>query len=340
MAKKNSNFYFKDARPVIEAYRQAAALFPKIKPSGYSAKKGQGNTPARILTAMWSDQHYGTDLTAEDHLLAYSNREECRATAKIVSNILEYKKDKRANTQLHLDFLGDDFAGMLGHDDKSLPELQIQSIRAAHIEAQVVAHCAANYPSVVVTRTWGNHGRDTLRHKGRADNFKWLNHEFTMWQQVRALCRGLGNVQWKTDKRPVGYSKLFGWQKLRTHGDTILGGKPGTTTFAAQLANISSSPYYNGPVHIAVLGHWHSGLQFTANHTEVFVNPALIPPDGYSESNGYLTAAGQFMFETTEKYAVGDVRKVRIDPKDYQDGGLDGLIQPWSEDLVFEEHDE
>ena len=340
MTKKNGNVYFHEADYLLSEYKKLATLFPAIKPTGYARKRSDPKEHQRILNAMWSDQHYGTDLTSEDHLVAYSNREECRATAKVVSNILDYKKDKRAHTQLHLVFIGDDFAGQLGHDDRSSPELQIQSARAAHIEAQVIALCAAEFPSVVVSRSWGNHGRDTLRHKGRADNYKWINHEFTMWTKVRAVCRDLANVKWRTDRRGYGYSQLFGWQMLRTHGDTILGGKPGSTAFASQLANISSSPYYNGPVHITCLGHWHSGVQFTVNHTEVFVNPALIPPDGFSQSHSYLTAAGQFVFETTEKYPVGDTRKVRINPKDYCDSSLDGLIQPWSVNLEFETEEE
>ena len=337
MARKNSNVYFKDAAHLIRSYREMASIFPAIKPAGYSRKKAAGPESSRILTSMWSDQHYGTDLTAADHLVAYSNVEECRATARVLKNILDYKIDKRAATTLHLDFLGDDFAGMLGHDDSFSAELQVQMARAAHIESQVIAIASAEFPSVVVTRQFGNHGRDTLRHKGRADNFKWVNWEFATWLTVRALCRELQNVRWVTNRRPVGFTEMLGWRKLRTHGDTVLGGKPGTTTFSTQLNKISSSPYYGAQrIDIACLGHWHSGQQFTDGHTEVFVNPALIPPDGFSESHGFLTACGQFIFETTEKFAVGDVRKIRVGIEDYRDSQLDGLIEPWSLDMVFE----
>jgi hypothetical protein len=337
---KNGNVYFKDAEHLIRSYREMASIFPAIKPQGYSRRQKAGPESARILTSMWSDQHYGTDLTAAEHLVAYSNREECRATAKILQNILDYKTDKRDSTTLHLDFGGDDFAGMLGHDDSFSAELQVQMARTSHIEAQIIAVAAANFPHVVVHRTWGNHGRDTLRHKGRADNFKWVNWEFATWLTVQALCRDQKNVRWVTDRKPVGFTNMFGWRKLRTHGDTVLGAKPGSPAFASQLNKISASPYYGGKhVDVACLGHWHSGQQFTEGHTEVFVNPALIPPDGFSQSHGFLTACGQFIFETTAKYAVGDSRKVRVGIEDYRNSALDGLITPWDIDMVFTEDD-
>lgn len=338
MAKKNGNVYYKDAEPLIRSYREMAQMFPAIKPDGYSRKQKAGPESDRILTSMWSDLHYGTDLTAADHLVAYSNLEECRATAKVVTNILSYKLDKRDSTTLHLDFLGDLFAGLLGHDDSFSAELQVQMARTGHIVSQVIALCAAQYRNILVTMQPGNHGRDTLRHKGRADNHKWVNWEFATWLTVQALCRDLKNVRWITDRKPVGFTQMFGWRKLRTHGDTVLNAKPGSGAFSTQLAKISSSPYYgNKHVDVACLGHWHTGQQFTENHTEVFVNPALIPPDGFAQSHGYLTACGQFLFETTAKYAVGDVRKVRVGIEDYKSTKLDGLISPWTMDMVFHE---
>lgn len=324
---------------MLTGINEAVALVPKITPAGYARKQGASYSGSRFLTLQLSDLHYGTDLTAEDHLRPYSNVEECRATAAVVSNALDYKPDHRNETTLHIWFGGDDFAGLLGHDDKSLPALQVQLARAAHIEAQTIALLAARFRNVLVTRDWGNHGRDTLRHKGRADNFKWLNWEFMLWKLVRAMCRDLKNVRWQTSRRGYGYTKLFGWQLFRTHGDTILGGKPGSQGFARQLAGINSSPYYKGLNHIVLLGHWHSGETFQVEHTRVFVNGALIPPDGYSQSNGYLSGAGQWLFETTEKFPVGDMRFVQLAPSDYTDSKWDGLITPWTEELEFYEED-
>lgn len=334
---KSNNVYFKDSKQLIESFKDIASIFPPIKPVAYSRKRPTTVEKDRILTSMWSDQHYGTDLTAADHLVAYSGIEEARATAHILRNILDYKVDKRAGTALHLDFNGDDFAGLLGHDDSFSAELQVQMARAAHLESQVIAACAAQFPLVVCNRQWGNHGRNTLRHKQRADNFKWVNWEFAVWQTVRALCRDLQNVRWVTDRRPVGFTKMFGFTKLRTHGDTVLSARPGTPGFSTQLNKIASSPYYDvGKIDIACLGHWHSGQQFSDGHTEVFVNPALIPPDGFSESHGFLTVCGQFLFETTPRYAVGDVRKVRVEPHNLADASLDGLVSPWTLDMAFE----
>lgn len=340
MQKKNGNFYFQSSEYLLKEIRNAMTYAPAIKPAGYARKKETLGRQTRVLNVMWSDQHYGTDLTAADHLRPYSNMEECRATSKILDNVVHYKPNYRDDTRLHMAFLGDDFAGMLGHDDKSLPELQLQMMRAAHIEAQVIAIAAAEFRHVTITRNWGNHGRDTLRHKGRADNYKWINWEFITWELVRAYCRGLENVKWETARRGYSYYRPLGWQFFLTHFDTVLSGKPGSTAFSAQLAAINSSPLYEGINHVVMGGHWHSGETLQVNHTRVLVNGALIPPDGFSQSNGYLSGAGQWLFETTENFAVGDMRFVQLSPSDYTDEKAARLIAPWTQELAFFEVDE
>jgi hypothetical protein len=340
--KKSSLYYYKEPHKseLLEQVRNATAYYPAIKPTGYATKKSTAEV-RRVLTAMWSDLHYGSDLDKREHLLPYSNLEETRATAKILTNILSYKPEKRSVTTLDLDFLGDEFAGLLGHDDRAVAPLTFQLLRTSHLIAQVIAHCAAQFPSVRVTKKPGNHGRNLLRHHGRADNAKWDNFETIMFEMVRQICRDLKNVTWRNSRRSWTINKVFGWNKFLTHGDTVGGNaRPGTQGFEKFVASINASPYYGGRIDIVEMGHWHSGQQFSVNHTEVFVNPALIPPDGHSESGNYLTACGQFIFESTEKFAVGDVRKIRISPEDYTDSSLDGLLKPWSEEIVFEEDDE
>lgn len=340
--KKSALYYYKEPHKseLLEQIRNAAAFYPAIKTTGYASKKGTAPI-RRVLTAMMSDQHYGSDLDRREHLLAYSNREETRATAKVLHNILDYKRDKREYTMLDLDFLGDEFAGLLGHDDRAVAPLTFQMMRTSHLISQVVALCAAEFPAVRVTKKPGNHGRNLLRHHGRADNQKWDNFETMMFEVVRQSCRDLKNVTWRNSRRPWTINKVFGWNKFLTHGDTVGGAaKPGTQAFEKFISSINASPYYGKRIDVYECGHWHSGQQFSVNHTEVFVNPALIPPDGHSESGNYLTACGQFMFESTERFAVGDIRKIRVNPEDYTDTKLDGLLTPWTEDLVFNEDEE
>lgn len=340
--KKSSLFYYDeaDSTELAKHIRKAAQLFPAIAPSGYALRKGR-TEGRRVLTAMLSDLHYGSDLDKREHLLAYSNVEECRATAKVLYNVLEYKTDKRDETTLDIDINGDEFAGLLGHDDKAVAPLTFQLLRSAHLLAQFIRHSSAAFPSVRVTKTPGNHGRNLLRHYGRADNQKWDNFETLMFQLVRGLCRDLPNVEWIITPRAWVINRVFGWNKFITHGDTEGNFKPGSPAFEKWVSSINASPYYGGyikdggRIDIVELGHWHSGQHFTVNHTEVFVNPALIPPDGHSASGNYLTACGQFLFESTERYAVGDTRKVRINTDDYTSTEYDGLLQPWSEDLMF-----
>lgn len=336
LQKKSALYYYKTPREseLLRLFKEASSAYPAIKPEGYS-KKEDKKPVKRILTALWSDMHYGTDLQQDEHLRPYGNTEESRRTAKIVSNILDYKRDKRTETQLHLDFNGDDFAGMLGHDDRKHAELTAQIFRTAHLEAQIVSRCATEFPSVRVHRGYGNHGRNTLRHHGRADNTKWENFELLAFQLVRGLCRDLKNVVWAVNKRPTMTIPMFSWKKFMTHGDTVLGGKPGSPQFERQLSGVNSSPYYRGPYDVVELGHWHQLMHFSVGSSRVIVNPALIPPDGFSESNGYLNECGQVLYETTERYPVGDFRAVIVGPEDDHNSKLDALISPWTEHLVF-----
>lgn len=339
---RSSLYYYSEPRKsaLLDNIREAAQHYPTVPVLGYAKRKSAPANVSRILTSMWSDQHYGSDLDRREHLRAYSNVEEARATAKVLKNILDYKLDKRDQTALDLDFLGDEFAGLLGHDDHAVAPLTFQVLRGSHLISQVVAQAAAAFPTVRVTKKPGNHGRNLLRHKGRADNAKWDNFETIMFELVRGMCRNLPNVTWRNSRRAWTINKVFGWSKFLTHGDTEGNFKPGSSSFEKWVSSINASPYYGGRIDVIEMGHWHSGQQFSVNHTEVFVNPALIPPDGHSASGNYLTACGQFIFESTERYPVGDIRKVRVNPEDYQDASLDGLISPWTEDMVFVEEEE
>lgn len=335
---KSSLIYYSGARPsaLLQEFADVAATFPPIKPTGY-ARQYKPKDADRVLTVALSDLHFGTDLLPEEHLLAYSNKEEARRLAKVLKNVLDYKTDKRDRTKLQILVNGDLFAGLLGHDDKAVAQLSVQMLRAAHLLCQFIDKCCQEYRSVVVRVQYGNHGRNKLRHYARADNNKSDSFELIVMMMVGGPLRLHQNLAWDIPKRPISFWKTFGHQFGMTHGDTVLGKKPGTESLLSALSQVKSSRFYGlkGELDVMFLGHWHQGMMHVIGDTTVFVNPPLLPPDGHSESSGYLNACGQWLTESTVKYAVGDSRLVRVGVEDDRDSSLDALISPWTESLVF-----
>lgn len=336
--RKDSAFAYEGQKPtrLLQEFIDASSLFPAIKPSPYVRKSKTENFD-RVLTVSLSDLHFGTDLKAEEHLLAFSNKEEARRLAHVLKNALDYKTDKRDATSLQILLNGDLFAGLLGHDDRAVAELTVQMMRTVHLLVQFVAHCAAHFRKVVVRVQWGNHARNLLRHHGRADNTKWENFELITAVMMQGPLRKFENVSWDIPRRPISFFKVFDHQFAMTHGDTVLGKKPGTSALEAALSGLKASGFYklNGKLDVLFLGHWHKGILESVGDTVVITNPPLIPPDGFSESSGYLNACGQWLVETTAAHAVGDTRLVRVGEEQDKNKALDALISPWTESLVF-----
>jgi hypothetical protein len=337
--RKSSLYYYEGTRPkaLLEAFADAAQNFPVVVPQGYARKKKGSSSGVRTLNVLLSDLHFGTDLLPDEHLLAYSNKEEARRLAKVLVNVLDYKTDKRDETTLQVLLNGDLLAGLLGHDDRANAELTVQMMRAAHLLTQFLAHCCAHFRRVVVRVQYGNHGRNLLRHMSRQDNRKFENFELLTVMMVTGPLRGMENLTWDIPKRPISFWKTFSHQFGMTHGDTVLGKKPGTEALEAAVAKVKASRFYRlkGELDVLFLGHWHQGTMQVMGDTTVIVNPPLLPPDGHSESSGYLNACGQWLLESTVKHPVGDVRLVRVDEDDDQNSSFDALISPWTEALTF-----
>ena len=320
MGKKDGLYYYKEASEseLLLLFAEAAKVLPAIPAAGYAAKKASSKSPSRFLNVLLSDLHYGSDLKKRTHLLAYGAVEEARRTAAVVRNAVEYKTDKRDKTSLVLRINGDLIEGMLGHDDRAAAPLTMQMCRAEWILSQVVSTLAANFPSVTVLVEWGNHGRNTLRHAGRADNDKYESFELIIMNTVRARCRALKNVKWHIPYRAWIVDQQFNWKILQTHGDTILNKSPQNSGFDSNVAKLNSSRRYPGPFDIVVLGHWHVPISRLTENAHVFVNGALIPPNGYAESAGYLNECAQFFVHKVTKRD-----EERASQEERGDGGRD-----------------
>jgi hypothetical protein len=199
-----------------------------------------------------------------------------------------------------------------------------------------IAECARAYPKVRVFCQPGNHGRDKVRHPGRATSAKWDGHEWQMYYALSRACSNLKNVEWDIPFRAVSKIDLHGSWFLLSHGDTeVKLGDPDTKAKdnLAQLDKINATRLHGVEFAAAGFGHFHKP-RYLPYHPRVLFNGALLPPNGAARGAGYIgEAMGQWMWEATEGYPVGDVRFIEVGPSQDHDEKLGTIIKPFRFDL-------
>jgi hypothetical protein len=295
-----------------------------------------GNTPvSRMVNAVWSDLHFGSEIREDETGHNYGRKEEARRMAAVVKQIMSYKMEYREQTGLNVLLLGDIIQNQL-HDMRDGSELADQTCRAIHILSQAIAHLASSFQKVAVHCSSGNHGRNKSRHMDRAIHQKWDSIETIVYYALKAACAKLSNVTFHIPKTPFFVYDVFGSRIFGTHGDTVLKpGYPGRAINVASLehqinrlnASLPDSEEYS----VAVMGHVHvASMTHLPSGPVVITNGALVPPDDFAVSMGQLECqTGQWLFESVPGFPVGDARLIRVDETHDQDPSLDAIISPW-----------
>jgi len=324
----------------IEARIRVVAPQIAARPRGYARKKGVMPGPGRVLNMLWTDHHNGADLPRDELPVGYDRDAQRRRFASVLKNALDYKRDYRKDTVAHVYDAGDNLEGFLAHDMRSGEPLADQFATTLEYRIQATEHLAAEFPEVHIWVKPGNHDRNKMRHPGRATYQKWDSFQTMLGHAWAAACRNLPNVHFHVDKRPYAAVDSFGWKTFVTHGDTNFSvGNPGKTVrvndIAHQMADINATQRYGCRFDVFAVGHVHTSVNMRIGGAELFINASLCPSSGYSDSLGYYTDCSQWLWETTEKYAVGDIRRVSVDTDTDTDASLDAIITPvniWPED--------
>lgn len=322
-----------------DAFIEAIKSIPRVSLTGYKAsskstKKSSGIT--REVNLVLSDLHIGSDISSEETGGSnFGKTEESRRLARVIKETINYKPQYRANTGLNVCLLGDIVQNNL-HDQRDGAPLTEQCCRAIYLLSQSVAQLAANYPVVNVYCTTGNHGRNTGRHKGRAVNQKWDSMETIIYAALKQASSHLKNVHFIIPKTPFVVYSVFGKKVFLTHGDSVLSpGYPGkavnTGKLEAQVNRFNASLTDKDEYSVVVCGHVHTGSTVHLSNGAVLItNGPLVPADEYAVSIGLLeTNCGQYLFESTEGFPVGDMRFVKVSSVDDKDKTLDKIIKPW-----------
>lgn len=306
----------------------------KVKPSN---NKTLTKPIKRIHTLVLSDLHIGADISSEETgSLEFGIKEESRRLATIIRAAAKYKPQYRKHTKLKLALLGDIIENNM-HDARTGATIAEQTCRAIHILIQAIAYLANEYGAIEVECATGNHDRNPHRHAQRAIHEKWDSIATIIYYALKSSCSALKNVSFNIPKTPLASYEVFGKRIGYTHGDTVLNtGNPGSAVNVKSLTeqvNKLNSALPDKDEYSAILyGHTHTGHAVFLNNGAVLLgNGALPPPDSFAVSIGIMESHnnGQWMFESTEKYPVGDLRFLRVGTDYENDDSLDKVIKPW-----------
>jgi hypothetical protein len=318
----------------IERMKEILDKVKPIKTVPYKPKDSY-KPVKRVVNLLLSDLHFGSDLEARETGHAWGKVEEARSFARIVKNICDYKTHYRSESKLVVSIIGDVIENVL-HGQSSAAPLHEQCCRAIHLLSQAVARFSESYPEVDIYFAVGNHGRDTAVHMhGRATAQKWNAMETTIYYAVKKTCASLKNVKFHQPFTPWAVYDALGHKVYVTHGDTNMSiGNPGKTVSIGQIETqvnrLNSALKDDEKYAVVAMGHVHVALVTQLpNGTFLFLNGPLVPPNSFAQTFGLgKCPQNQVMWETTEKFAVGDQRFINAQGAE-KDASLDKIIQPF-----------
>jgi hypothetical protein len=315
-----------------EVFAEALAK-PKVL-----AAKPKGKTK-RILNAIISDTHFGSNLDPREVGVKFGPVEEARRMAAICRKLAFYKRQYRDETELFLHVIGDLFQGVL-HDQRDGYPLAEQVAATVRIMVQVMTFLAREFPCGVTLRCVpGNHGRNKARHLQRATFQKWDAIEMHVYTALKEVSNFIPGVKVELGYEPKYDFPLFEEVGFATHGDTVLNvGSPNKTVDVANLTKqinaINAARISKGkkPYRVFIVGHVHIATMIhLPGNIVVFTNGPLIPPDSFANSIGVFDGTcGQWMWEAMVDHHVGDARFINVDEATDKDASLDLIIKPFT----------
>jgi len=322
-----------DLNRLLARLKETVSGMPKISGPVYRPKKNKSTE--RILNAVFSDHHIGSDIIKPETRLEYGPVEEARALAYLTENIVNYKQQYRDETVLNLLMLGDMIENEL-HNRTSADLLHMQTCRAIWLYPQVLKHLAANFKKIRVYFAVGNHGRDISVHQKRATSMKYNALETTIYYAIRQAVSDYPNIEFYQPLTPWVEFNLFHNKGYATHGDTHLNpGNPGKKIDIANLENqinkINASMKDADEYKVFVTGHIHQAVVTPLpNKAFLILNGALTPPNSFAQSLNIMEAPQvQVMWEAVPDHPVGDFRMIDVS-NSATDKTLDKVIKPFT----------
>lgn len=323
---------------MVRHFREAAAehLAGKIEPSGFAARGRPPEPAKRSVVLGLSDLHLGSNLWRAENTVAFGAVEEARRLEYVFHEACEYKTRYRDKSELVLILNGDLIEGNLQHDLRAGSPLTEQKVVFWKYMSAGLGMVAARFPSVRVICQPGNHGRDKLRHPGRATSSKWDGHEWQMFWALREMAKRLPNVTFDIRMKPWTMVPMHGSNLLVTHGDTDFPLKSPSTKSEANFSHLAVAnalKVYEEKFSAAFFGHFHYAAAIPGDPFVIY-NGALVPPNGYARANGWVTRpCGQWVWESVPGFVVGDLRFISVGPAQDSDDTLGRVMVPFRFDM-------
>lgn len=291
--------------------------------------------PKRLLTALWSDIHFGLMVDPREVPGNEYNWEiASRRMAKLCVQLAEWKIEHRDETDLQIVLNGDIIAGIIHTDDARLQPLAEQVEGATRILVACLDYLRHHFKTIRVLCLPGNHDR-VKRERQMAQ--RWDSYAHHIYLAVSMAFRQTKDIIFDIPMSGDGTYELPGSKSLvfATHGDVAptiknVGRTIQLTKPVADLNKLNASGEFSKPVRVMLYGHWHQPFTMPCGIGVIVVNGCVIGADSYAR-NGCDSRNGgfpcQLMFESTADYEFGDSRFVYLRDAD-RDSIYDKIIDP------------
>lgn len=301
----------------------------KITPTGYALKTPKNHE--RTVVVHFSDLHIGAEMRRRDHTNPFGAIEEARRLEYILHYLLNRELQYRDQTRLLVLLNGDLIDGDLEHDKRDGAPLREQKAAFWHYFRIILGLLSQNYPTVDVECRPGNHGRDKLRHPGRATSSKWDGHEWEMLYILSQMCSSLHNVHFNLPMGSAALVQLYDKRLLVFHGDTEpkIFGPDHVNQNRAEMQKHMVLKTFGETFDVATWGHQHVARNIPGT-PHIIINPALIPPNGYALAEGYVgEVCGVSIWEAVPGHPVGNYLCLQVGPQHDRDTALGKLVTPF-----------
>lgn len=283
-----------------------------------------------VASLLLSDLHFGSML-GQEVAFPYGALEESRRMASVVEQTIAYFGDETDHLNLYI--LGDVIQNQL-HDARDGAPLAAQVAAAIHYLTQTIQRLHATFPVINVYTSTGNHGRFTSRHKERAVHQKWDSLEQVVYYSLSKVFEKCKGITVHLNKQHYTCHSVLGHYVFATHGDTIMNvGSPNAVINVKgveSLINRIASNFQHKPK-LFLCGHTHSPLYHVMNSgARLLMNGALVPPDEYAATMGWLTStSGQWGWLTSETKPCYNTQFLEVSNKDDANKELNKVITPY-----------
>lgn len=331
---------------IKETLNKIISPVPKLK----SPKKLKKTKKTREVVAMLNDYHIGLIVDSEEvnGTNSFDFKEAGRRIAYYVREVADYKAYARKDVnKLHLVLNGDGIAGNIHSMDTKSVHLIIHQMNASiHMLTHCIQYLSQYFPEIEIHGLSGNHSRHVNKNHGkRAVVEVYDSFENIIYYALSAAFRNNKNISFNLPKSPYGFINLPAGRAMFAHGDHIFSkalGNPGSVINVKSLStaikdfNAGEISKGNDPVKLILFGHTHCFAHFITNDgVEVYNAPSLVGLDQFAHSltinNNFIA---QVVFESTNKYILGDSRLVRLNDAD-KDASLDTIIPEYKKELKW-----